>query len=167
MKSMEIDNKKLETAWDAGPDRYIIALTDAYLEMVGGSLTPETMERLTADQHTLLAYRILLDEVCEGGFIQLIQNGYGPYVLGGPFPMMMKKEWGFVEFGKFMYEVRKEYNRTKEQIEADMDEDTFMGLYVDLDTMNNFGDDFLDDYEEEMTPAIAAYVRENESRFVL
>jgi hypothetical protein len=42
-----------------------------------------------------------------------------------------------------------------------------MGLYVDLDTMNNFGDDFLDDYEEEMTPAIAAYVRENESRFVL
>ena len=81
--------------------------------------------------------------------------------------MMMKKEWGFVEFGKFMYEVRKEYNRTKEQIEADMDEDTFMGLYVDLDTMNNFGDDFLDDYEEEMTPAIAAYVRENESRFVL
>jgi len=72
-----------------------------------------------------------------------------------------------VEFGKFMYEVRKEYNRTKEQIEADMDEDTFMGLYVDLDTMNNFGDDFLDDYEEEMTSAIAAYVRENESRFVL
>ena len=163
---MEIDNKKLETAWDAGPDHYIIALTDAYMEMVGGSLTPETMELLTADQHTLLAYRILLDEVCEGGFIQLIQNGYGPYVLGGPFPMMMKKEWGFVEFGKFMYEVRKEYNRNREVLEADLDEDQFMALYEQQDAMNNLGDDFLDEWEETMTPAIANYVREHQERFL-
>ncbi len=162
-----MNQKELDKSWAEGPGEYIYALTDSYLDAVGGSLTAETMDMLSVDQHTLLAYRFILDEVLEGGFIQLIHNGYGPYVLGGPFPMMMKKEWGFVEFGKFMYEVRKEYNRTKEQIEADMDEDTFMGLYVDLDTMNNFGDDFLDDYEEEMTPAIAAYVRENESRFVL
>ena len=84
------DNKIKETldkAWAEGPDHYIRVLTDHYWEIVGGELTSETMERLNADQHTLLAYRILMDEASEGGFIQLIQNGYGQYVLGGPFPM--------------------------------------------------------------------------------
>lgn len=162
---MAIDESKLENAWAEGPDHYIIELTDAYLEAVGGRLTAETMELLNADQHTLLAYRIMLDEVCEGGFIQLIQNGYGPYVLGGPFPMMMKKEWGFVEFGKFMYEVRKEYNRNREALEAELNEEEFMALYEQQDTMNNLGDDFLDEWEETMTPAIADYVRNHKESF--
>ena len=90
--------EKLDKAWAEGPDHYIRALTDHYWDVVGGELTAETMDRLNADQHTLLAYRILMDEVSEGGFIQLIQNGYGQYVLGGPFPMVMKKIWGFPEF---------------------------------------------------------------------
>ncbi len=163
---MEIDNKKLETSWDEGPDQYIIALTDAYLESIGGSLTAETMDNLNADQHTLLAYRIIMDEVGEGGFIQLIQNGYGPYVLGGPFPMMMKKTWGFTDFGKFMYEVRKEYNRNRPALEADLNDEQFMALYEEQDLMNNLGDDFLDEWEETMTPSIANYVREHQERFL-
>ncbi len=163
---MEIDNKKLETSWDEGPDQYIIALTDAYLESIGGSLTAETMDNLNADQHTLLAYRIIMDEVGEGGFIQLIQNGYGPYVLGGPFPMMMKKAWGFTDFGKFMYEVRKEYNRNRSALEADLNDEQFMALYEEQDLMNNLGDDFLDEWEETMTPSIANYVREHQERFL-
>ena len=164
-----IDNKikeALDKAWAEGPDHYIRVLTDYYLKIVGGELTSETMERLNADQHTLLAYRIMTDEVSEGGFIQLIQNGYGQYVLGGPFPMVMKKIWGFPEFGKFMYEVRKEYNRNRESLERELDEEQFMALYEEQDTMNNFGDDFLDDWEETMTPAIAEYVKENEERFI-
>ncbi len=156
----------LDKAWAEGPDQYIRALTDHYREVVGGELTEATMERLNADQHTLLAYRILMDEVSEGGFIQLIQNGYGQYVLGGPFPMVMKKIWGFAEFGKFMYDVRKEYNRNREVLERDLDEEQFMALYEEQDAMNNFGDDFLDDWEETMTPAIAAYVKKNEERFI-
>lgn len=162
---LEIDEKMLEAAYNQNPLSYITALTNAYMEAVGGILTNDKMELLTADQHTLLAYRILLDEVCEGGFIQLIQNGYGLYVLGGPFPMIMKKEWGFVEFGKFMYEVRKEYNRNRETLEADLDDEQFMALYEQQDAMNNLGDDFLEDWEEIMTPAIAAYVKEHKERF--
>ena len=156
----------LDKAWAEGPDQYIRALTDHYREVVGGALTEATMERLNADQHTLLAYRILMDEVSEGGFIHLIQNGYGQYVLGGPFPMVMKKIWGFAEFGKFMYDVRKEYNRNREALEQELDEEQFMALYEEQDAMNNFGDDFLDDWEETMTPAIAAYVKKNEERFI-
>ena len=129
-------------------------LTDEYLERIGGQLTEETMDMLTAEEHTLLAYRILRDEVMEGGFIQLIQNGWGPYVLAGPFPMMMKTQWGLTEFGKFMYEVRKEYLRHKDELEAEMDDDAFMALYEQYEQMNEYGDDFLDEWEEVVTPEI-------------
>ena len=53
---------------------FITALTDAYLEHIGGALTAENMGKLNTDQHSLLAYRYLLDEVMEGGFIQLLKE---------------------------------------------------------------------------------------------
>ena len=93
-------------------------VTDGYLTALGGALTAENMEMLSAEQHAVLCYRYVLDEVMEGGFIQLILNGYAPYVLEGPFPMVVKREWGSVEgqekvmkdFSKLLYEVKKEYH---------------------------------------------------------
>ena len=161
-----ITQEILDNSWASGSDTYIFALTNSYLEKLGGSLNEENMSMLTADQHTLLAYRFILDEVCEGGFIQLIQNGYGPYVLAGPFPMMMKKEWGFTDFGKFMYEVRKEYLRNKEELEREHTEEGFMAMYEEFDAMNNYGDDFLD-MEEEVTSMVAKHVREKEDLFII
>ena len=154
----------LDSSWASGPDTYIYALTSSYLDHLGGGLNESNMSELSLNQHTLLAYRILLDEVKEGGFIQMIQNGYGPYVLSGPFPMLMKKEWGLVDFGKFMYEVRKEYLRNKASLEAEHSDDEFMAMYEEFDTMNNYGDDFLD-MEEEVTCQIASYVRAHEEEF--
>ena len=79
--------------------------TDAILARIGGELTESNMDRLTLNEHCLLAYRYLRDEVMEGGFIQMIQNGYGPYVLLGPFPMLLKKQWGMKPFGQFLFNV--------------------------------------------------------------
>ena len=160
-------NTPLDTAWNEGPEAYIRTLTDAYLERIGGELTPETIGLLTADQLTLLAYRYLLDEVMQGGFIQLIQNGLGPFVLDGPFAMMMKKHWGLRDFGNFIYDVQHEYHRHRDELEADLDEEQFMALYEQQEAMNELGDDFLDDYQESVTPAIAQYVRDHESLFLL
>lgn len=157
--------EKLDASWASGPDTYIFSLTTYYLEKVGGTLTNESMDLLNYHQHTLLAYRIMLDEVGTGGFIQLIQNGYGPYVLIGPFAMVVKKEWGFHEFGKFIYKVRKEYLHNKEELERDMSEEEFMASYEKFDDMNNYGDDFLD-MEETLTPKIAQYVRDHEEDFL-
>lgn len=160
-------NTPLDTAWNEGHEAYIRTLTDAYLERIGGELTPETIGLLTADQLTLLAYRYLLDEVMQGGFIQLIQNGLGPFVLDGPFAMMMKKHWGLRDFGNFIYDVQHEYHRHRDELEADLDEEQFMALYEQQEAMNELGDDFLDDYQESVTPAIAQYVRDHESLFLL
>ncbi len=165
-EKFQITQEELDAAWNASPLDYIEAITDAYLNTLDGQLTEYNMDVLTANQHTLLAYRYILDEVMEGGFIQLIQNGYGPYVLDGPFAMMMKKHWELVDFGKFMYEVKKEYHLHKAELEADLNEEQFMALYEQQEKMNELGDEFLDKYQEIVTPSIADYVRKNEEKFV-
>ena len=165
-EKFQITQEELDAAWNASPLNYIEAITDAYLNTLDGQLTEYNMDVLTPNQHTLLAYRYILDEVMEGGFIQLIQNGYGPYVLDGPFAMMMKKHWELVDFGKFMYEVKKEYHLHKAELEADLNEEQFMALYEQQEKMNELGDEFLDKYQEIVTPSIADYVRKNEEKFV-
>ena len=48
---------------------FIQWVTDGYLAAIGGALTAENMETLSAEQHAVLCYRYVLDEVMEGGFI--------------------------------------------------------------------------------------------------
>ncbi len=145
---------------------FIIELTDAYLNALGGGLTAENMGSLNTDQHSLLAYRYLLDEVMEGGFIQLIHNGYGPYVLEGPFPLVLKKMWGMKDFAKLIFNVRKEYHQHKDEIATELSEEDFMALYEQLEELNEYGDDFLDDFQETTTPAIVKYVKDNPEKFL-
>lgn len=38
------------------------------------------MSELNADQMTLVAFKAMHDEVMDGGFVQLIYNGYGPFL---------------------------------------------------------------------------------------
>lgn len=154
-----------ETAEQMESAEFIHWLTDHYLASIGGQLTADNMHMLNNDQHTLLAYRYLMDEVMEGGFIQLIQNGYAPYVLSGGLPYVMKKLWGLTDFGKFLFDVRKEYNHNREALEADLTEEEFMALYEQYEKMNEYGDDFLDDYQEEVTPAIVKHVVEHAEEF--
>ena len=132
-------------------------LTDELIARIGGQLTSENMNQLSIDEHCLLAYRYLRDEVMDGGFIQLIQNGYGPYVLLGPFPMLLKKEWGMKQFGQFLFDVAREYKKHREELEADKSDDDFMAQYEQYETLNDYGDDYLDDYEEVVTPQIVEH----------
>ena len=145
---------------------FIRYITDEYLSAVGGYLTEEAMDRLTPDQHALLCYRYMLDEVMEGGFIQLIINGYAPYVLEGPFPNTVKKEWGMKDFSKLLYSAKTQYRKNKEVLLQDMDDDEFMALYEQLDELNCLGDSFLDYFQEAVTPAVVDMVMKNQDRYL-
>ena len=162
---------KFETLDSIG---FIEWVTDGYLAAVGGALTAENMEMLSAEQHAVLCYRYVLDEVMEGGFIQLILNGYAPYVLEGPFPMVVKKEWGSIagqekvmkDFSKLLYEVKKEYHKHQEELSQEMSDEEFMAMYEQLEELNELGDDFLDEHQEEVTPLVAKMVVENLEKFL-
>ncbi len=134
--------------------KYLNSETDQLITRIDGQLNESNMDMLSFNEHCLLAYRYLRDEVMEGGFIQLIQNGYGPYVLLGPFPMLLKKEWGMKQFGQFLFDVAREYKAHREELEADKTEEEFMAQYEQFEALNEYGDEYLDDYEEEVTPLI-------------
>lgn len=136
---------------------FLNTTTDRLISRIGGQLTEGNMDMLTLNEHILLSYRYLRDEVMDGGFIQLIQNGYGSYVLLGPLPMLLKKELGLKKFGQFLYDVQHEYKTNREALEADKTEDEFMAQYEQFETLNDYGDDYLEDYEEEVTPAVAEW----------
>lgn len=163
--------KKYEMLDGIGFVRWV---TDGYLKAVGGALTAEKMEWLSAEQHALLCYRYVLDEVMEGGFIQLVLNGYAPYVLEGPFPMVVKKEWGELaaepalmkDFSKLLYAVRSEYHKHQEELSGEMTDEEFMALYEQLEELNELGDDFLDDHQEAVTPVVAKMVMEHIEKFL-
>ena len=59
-------------------------------QKVGGELTVQTIPLLRSDETTLLAYAILRQELLEGGFVQLIQNGYGPFIFLNPFAKALR-----------------------------------------------------------------------------
>lgn len=164
---VHIDTNQVRAKFDElGSTDFITFVTDAYLDAVGGQLTADNMELLSVEQHALLCYRYMLDEVMEGGFIQLIVNGYGPYVLEGPFPYVVKKEWGMKDFSKLLFEAKKQYNLHKEELLRDMSEEDFMAMYEELDDLNMLGDDFLDDHQEQVSPAVAEMVMKNIEKYV-
>ena len=136
----------------------IAALTTPLWQKLGGELTVETMARLSADEMTLLAYSILRSELLEGGFVQLIQNGYGPFIFLNPFAKAMRL-WGLKEFSKWLYDARAVYEKTRDVLEQPTETDEeFMALYEQHPEWDAF-DDWFVETEPEITEEICnAYI---------
>ena len=161
---IKVKENTLRTAAGEGMDEFLNVLTDAYLEAVGGQLTAEAMPLLNGDQHTLLAYRFFTDEMREGGFVQLIQNGYGGYIFGNPFAKALRL-YGARDTSKLVYKAREIYNAHREELERETTEEEFNALYVDFEAFDDLEEEYFD-IEEEQTALIAAYVDEHIHDFV-
>ena len=70
------------------------------------------------------------------------------------------------KFSKLLYEVKKEYHRHQEELSQDLSDEDFMALYEQLEDLNELGDDFLDEHQEEVTPAVAKMIVENLEKFM-
>ena len=75
--------------------------------------------------------------------------------------MVVKKEWEMKDFSKLLYEAKREYYKHQEELSRDMDDEEFMALYEQLEDLNELGDDFLDEHQEEVTPAVAKMIVEH------
>ena len=76
MKEVIVKDADLQKAAMEGMDAFLQVFVKAIYDTIGGQLTTETMGELNTDQLTLLAWDILHQEVMDGGFIQLIHNGF-------------------------------------------------------------------------------------------
>lgn len=163
MKEVIVKDADLRLAADEGMDAFLKVFIDGIYAAVGGELTAETMAELNADQVTLLAYNILHEEVMDGGFVQLIHNGYGGFIFLNPFAKALKM-WGMRDLSKMIYEAHTLYNKYRQEIEKDCSDDEFMELFERFAEFDDMDDQFVEN-EEEYTAQVACYVDEHIERF--
>jgi Uncharacterized protein conserved in bacteria len=161
--TIEISDSALKEAASLGMDEFINVFTNKYLEILGGNLNAEKMGLLNGAQHSVLAYHFFREEVMEGGFVQLIQNGYGGYIFDNPFAKSMRL-FGAEDFSKLIYKAKKIYDAHKEDLEKERSEDDFMAMYEQYEDFDDLEEEFLEN-EEEITSIIAGYIDEHLEEF--
>ena len=163
MVEVTIQDAVLRKAAGEGMDAFVGAFVTAIKEAIGGELTPDTLQQLNSDQITLLAWDILHEEVMDGGFIQLIHNGYGPFIFKNPLAKAMKL-WGLRELSKLIYAAHTLYVKYGEALERDCTDDEFMALFEQYPEFDDMDDEFVEQ-EEAWTEQIARYIDEHIERF--
>ena len=163
MKEVIVKDERLQQAAMEGMDAFVKVFVDAIREAIGGELTAETMGELNSDQVTLLAWDILHEEVMDGGFVQLIHNGYGPFIFKNPFAKAVKL-WGLRELSKLIYDAHTLWLKHRDEIERELTDEEFMALFEQMPDFDDLDDQFIES-EEEWTSAIAHYIDEHIENF--
>ena len=163
MKEVRVKDAALQQAAAEGMDAFVQVFIDGIRAAIGGELTAESMAELNADQVTLLAWDTLHEEVMDGGFVQLIHNGYGPFIFKNPFAKAMKL-WGLRDLSKLIYDAHSLWLKHREQIERELTEEEFMALFEQMPEFDDLDDAFIEN-EEEWTSLVAHYVDEHIENF--
>ena len=163
MKQVTIQDATLQKAAIEGMDAFVGAFVASIKKAIGGELTADTLSELNSDQITLLAWDTLHQEVMDGGFVQLIHNGYGPFIFKNPFAKAVKL-WGMRELSKLVYDAHSLYVKYHEQIERDCTDDEFMALFEQFPEFDDLDDEFVE-REEEWTEQVAHYIDEHIEKF--
>ncbi len=163
MMTIKIKDADLRRGAAEGMDEFLQVFIDAYEQAVGGELTAETMPLLNGSQLTLLGYHYFRREVNEGGFVQLIYNGYGGFIFENPFAKAMRL-FGAKEFSKLVYSGRKIYDAHKEELTREKSDEEFMATYERFEEFDKLEEEFME-MEELVTARLAAYVDEHIGEF--
>ena len=165
MIEVRVKDAALREAAMQDMDAFLAVFVDATMEAIGGELTAETMAQLNTSQITLLAYDILHEEVMDGGFVQLIHNGYGGFIFDNPFAKVMR-DWGLRDLAKMLFAVRKLYKEHGAAIQRVCDDDEFMAMFEQYPEFDDYDDEFVEN-EEDWTEAVARYVDEHIEQFAV
>lgn len=142
-----------------GMDSFLTLFTDAFLHEINGELSAQNMSLLNGYQHALLALRFFSEEVNEGGFVQLIQNGYGGYLFLNP----TAKAWklmGAKQLSKILYKAKTIYDKHRQALERETTDDEFMAMYEQFEQFDVLEEKYMEVEEQEMS-IIATYVKEH------
>lgn len=161
--TVSIPEREVIAAAQAGMDEFLQVFANYILQAAGGELNAETMPKLNGEQITLLGYMSFREEVMDGGFVQLIHNGYGPFIFDNPFAKAMRI-MGAHEFSKLVYKGKKLYDQYKDELTAPCSDEEFMALFEQYEAFDELDDAFVE-MEEEVTETLARYVDEHIGMF--
>ena len=163
MKEIFVKDSELRKAAQEGMDEVVGVFYNAISDAVGGQLTAENMAELNADQLTLWGFHALHEEVMDGGFVQLIHNGYGDFIFLNPFAKAIK-DWGLRDLSKMIYDVKHLYWKYKDEIMRDCSDDEFMQMFEKMPEFDDYDDSFVEN-EEQWTALVAEYIDNNIEKF--
>lgn len=161
--NITIEESDIISSAREGMDAFVNVFVSAIRQAIGGELTAETMGWLSADQVTLLAWDILHAEVMDGGFVQLIHNGYGPFMFKNPVAKAVGA-WGMSDLKKLLYDAHRLYAAHHEEIEKDCSDEEFMALFERFPDFDDLDDHFVE-CEEEYMEQVARYIDEHVDSF--
>lgn len=170
-----VHHPALIQAASQGMDSFLKLIHDSINDAIGGELNADTMADLNGEQITLLAYWMLRDEVMDGGFVQLIHNGYGPFIFLNPFAKAIRL-WGeetgeeadatiLHDFSRLIYKGRKLFEQYGNELTRPCTDDEFMALFEQYPAFDDLDDAFVE-AEEDITSAIARYVDDHLNQFI-
>lgn len=165
MIQVKVKDADLRDAATQDMDAFLRVFIGSIKEAIGGELNGDTMQLLNVSQITLLAYGILQEEVMDGGFVQLIYNGYGGFIFDNPFAKVLR-EWGIRDLAKMLFSVRKLYKEHGSKIQQECSDEEFMGLFEQYPEFDDYDDEFVEN-EECWTGSIARYVDEHIEDFAI
>ena len=165
MIQVTVRDNDLRQAAAQGMDAFVATFVDAVKQAIGGQLTADNMPQLNSDQITLLAWDILHQEVMDGGFVQLIHNGYGPFIFKNPLAKALRL-WGLRDLSKLIYNAHTLYTKYGQVIEQDCTDDEFMALFEQYPEFDDMDDLFVEQ-EEQWTELIARYIDEHIENFAV
>lgn len=161
---IQIKDSQLAAAASEGMDQFLQTILDAFKSQVGEELNADSMQKLNADQITLWGYMLLREELMDGGFVQLIYNGYGPFFFENPFAKAMRL-WGLHDFSKLLYKAKKAYDEHKADLTRERSDEDFMAMFEQYPQFDELDDEFVEE-EENITSAVAHYVDEHINHFL-
>ena len=161
--TIHISDSLLRHEAQKGHDAFLSVFVNAIDQAIGGELTAQNMGQLNADQITLWAYKTLREEVMDGGFVQLIHNGYGPFIFKNPFAKALR-QWEMRGPSKMIYDAHTLWLKYRDEIEKDCSDEEFMALFEKYPEFDDLDDLFIEN-EEEWTDDIAHYIDDHLERF--
>lgn len=159
--SIKVTDAELRAAAEKGSRDFVYVFMNKYAEAIGGELTNENMNLLTGPQHSLYSYKLMREKIDEGGFLLLIQEGYGPYIFDNPFAKAMRV-FGAHRLSQLIYKAKKIYDANKEQLTDDIDTDEKYDAIMDkfLDKFEKIEDEIIVIEDDELD-SVAHYVDEH------
>lgn len=165
MIQVRVKDAVLKEAAMQDTDSFLRVFIDATKAAIGGEITADNMSKMSISQITLLAYDILHEEVMDGGFVQLIYNGYGGFIFDNPLAKLLR-DWGLRDLAKLLFAVRRLYKEYGAQIQKECSDEEFMAMFEQYPEFDDYDDEFVEN-EEVWTEAVAHYVDEHIDDFVI
>ncbi len=129
-------NKAKNDIWD-----FLFLFIDKYHEMMTNKPDEDMAQNFNNSQHTLMAFNFLYGQVCNGGFLQLIQNGYGNYVFDSPFVEDIRI-WGAEKIADIVEDAKVIYEKNREELEKEITIEEFSAMYKEFTEFEPLDDRF-------------------------